>query len=119
MNSLVAQHREISRFPANAVRGHFILILFGCWAGVAWCQPPSGDVQTKKLIEWGWDEPDTRFMRERIAEMEEAPFDGLVFHVNSSKGGNFTWEMWGERQFTIDEFQLAIEDLKNTNFKRF
>src|SRR5262245_8287005 len=45
----------------------------------------SQSVPTKKLIEWGWDEPDTTFIQQHIAEMETFPFDGLVFHANSSK----------------------------------
>jgi hypothetical protein len=74
---------------------------------------------TKKIIEWGWDEPDTKFLRENIQKMEELPFDGLVFHVNSSQGGNFTWEMWGNRKFGIEEFQHSIDNLKATHFQRF
>ena len=74
---------------------------------------------TKKLIEWGWDEPDTRFLRTHIEEMERYPFDGVVFHVHSNKGGNYLWEMWGQRRFQADEFQHAIADLKATKFKRF
>lgn len=35
--------------------------------------------------------------------MEQQPFDGLVFHVNSSNTGNFTWEMWGGR-WLLDAF---------------
>jgi hypothetical protein len=26
--------------------------------------------QPKKLIEWGWDEPDTKFIRQNVEEME-------------------------------------------------
>jgi predicted methyltransferase len=73
----------------------------------------------KRLIEWGWDEPDTKFLRENISRMEQFPFDGLVFHVTSSKGGNFTWEMWGSRQFERAEFEHALDDLKQTRFRRF
>jgi hypothetical protein len=72
----------------------------------------------KKLIEWGWDEPDTKFIRENIQGMEELPFDGLIFHVVSNKGGNLVWEMWGERRFELAEFQHAIDDLKATPFRR-
>ena len=75
-------------------------------------------LQGKKLLEWGWDEPDTKFMRANIDQMEQFPFDGLVFHANSSKGGGLTWEMWGSRKFTLDEFNQAIDDLKTTNFNR-
>jgi metal-dependent hydrolase (beta-lactamase superfamily II) len=74
---------------------------------------------TRKVIEWGWDEPDTKFIRENITTMEQRPFEGLVFHVNSSKGGNFTWEMWGGRKYDLGEFQHSIDNLKSTNFQRF
>src|SRR5947209_1629190 len=59
---------------------------------------------SKKLIEFGWDEPDTAFMREHAAEMEKMPFDGCVFHIDfkDAKGGkgSFTWQSWGDRKFS-------------------
>ena len=73
----------------------------------------------KKLIEWGWDEPDTQFMRKNIRAMERLPFDGVVFHVLTSAGDKFVWEMWGSRRFTLAEVQHAIDDLKATPFERF
>ena len=72
----------------------------------------------KKVIEWGWDEPDTKFIRENVEKMEQLPFDGLIFHVNSSKGGSFVWEMWGSRKFELEEFQHSIDNLKATAFRR-
>jgi hypothetical protein len=78
---------------------------------------------TKKLIEFGWDEPDTHFLREHIQEMEKTPFDGCVFHVNYQKPGggegNFTWECWGERSFAEEELRSAREDLTSCRFTRF
>lgn len=74
---------------------------------------------SKKVIEWGWDEPDTKFIRENIDKMERFPFDGLVFHVTGNKGGNFAWDLWGGRKFTVEEFRPAIDDLKATKFNRF
>jgi hypothetical protein len=71
------------------------------------------------VIEWGWDEPDTKFMRENIGKMERFPFDGLVFHATSGKGDNLAWEVWGSRKFTPDDFKQAVEDLKATRFHRF
>jgi len=85
-----------------------------CIAGISLAEQPA-----KKVIEWGWDEPDTKFIRENIGTMEQHSFDGLIFHVNSSKGGNFTWEMWGGRKYDLGEFQHATENLKATNFQRF
>jgi hypothetical protein len=77
----------------------------------------------KKLIEFGWDEPDTAFMREHIEEMERSPFDGCVFHIHYSKPngskGDFMWECWDARAFKAEELQTALVDLKTTGFRRF
>jgi hypothetical protein len=83
--------------------------------GTACSQPREG----KKLLEWGWDEPDTKFMRENIEKMEQFPFDGLVFHATSGKGENLSWEVWGGRKFAAADFQQAVADLKATRFQRF
>lgn len=78
---------------------------------------------SKKLIEFGWDEPDTAFMRKHVAEMESLPFDGCVFHINYLKNGvangPFGSEDWGKRSFSETELQSAIDDLKATPFHRF
>ena len=92
--------------------------LFGC----ATVQP-SIRVSPKLLIEFGWDEPDTAFMRRHIAQMERSPFDGCVFHVTYAKPdgtpGQFQWEAWSARAFTEAELQPASADLKATRFTRF
>lgn len=81
-------------------------------------------VRAKKLIHFGsGEEPDTSFMRKYIAEMEKTPFDGCVFHINyqtaTGADGPFTWECWGTRSFREEEFDSAINDLKNTPFRQF
>ncbi len=69
----------------------------------------------KKLIEFGWDEPDTGFMRRHLGELAQSPFDGCVFHVVARSAGgtaeNFTWLGWGKRGFTRDELRQAFDDL--------
>ena len=89
--------------------------------GAATCIPAAAQTTTKgkKVIEWGWDEPDTKFIRENIKRMEQFPFDGLVFHAMSGKGENLSWEVWGNRKFANEDFRQAIDDLKVTEFKRF
>src|SRR4051812_4742009 len=61
------------------------------------------------LIEFGWDEPDTSFLRRHVDAMEQTPFDGCVFHLLSTdaQGGreNFTWLGWGQRAFTEAELE--------------
>jgi hypothetical protein len=82
-----------------------------------------GAAPPKKLIEFGWDEPDTAFLRRHVREMEATPFDGCVFHANvvekDGKSGNFAWLGWGRRAFSIEELKPAIDDLKATRFDRF
>jgi hypothetical protein len=84
----------------------------------------------KWLIEFGWDEPDTGFMRSHLAEMEKTPFDGCVFHANAvsaeGKHESFTWLAWGKRAFHDRDFEQARADLESIipsrmakNFLRF
>ena len=77
----------------------------------------------KKLIEFGWDEPETAFLRQHIAEMEKTPFDGCVFHIMSAdpqgRRENLTWLGWGGRAFTEAELEPARDDLRATTFRRF
>jgi hypothetical protein len=77
-------------------------------------QSHAADPPRKYLIEFGWDEPDTAFMRQHAAEMEKTPFDGCVFHPR----GDLLWQTWGTRKFTDAEIQPSIDDLKATPFKR-
>src|SRR4051812_8018384 len=90
------------------------------WVSSALAQSPEPG---KKLIEFGWDEPDTAFMRQHIAKMEETPFDGTVFHILYTKpdgsSGTFMNECWGKRAFKGEEFSKSLADLRATAFKKF
>src|SRR5436190_9762189 len=103
------------------IRQFSCAVLFGVL--VVSAATPAGEdkdaLKKKKLIEWGWDEPDTKFMRENIEKMEQFPFDGLVFHATSGKGDNLAWEVWGSKKFAPDDFKQAVDDLKATKFNRF
>src|SRR6185295_9442779 len=76
----------------------------------------------KKILHWGWDEPDTRFLRENLREMEKTPFDGCVFSVRYGKGGaggSFSWQFWGRRKFTSLDVADALVDLRALRPRRF
>ncbi len=79
--------------------------------------------KTKKLIEWGWDEPNPAFMRHHLDQLEASPFDGCVYHVNYDRPngapGNFTWEAWGTHAFREEDLTPALSDLVATPFERF
>src|SRR2546423_13818858 len=101
---------------------HRILITTICLLTSSALAGPRSD--QKKLIEFGWDEPSTEFLRAHIAEIEKSPFDGVVFVAPWKKpgggggGDGFMWDCWSKRAFTIEELQPAIDDLKATPFKK-
>ena len=81
------------------------------------------DRKKKTLIEFGWDEPGTEFLRKHLAEMERTPFDGCVFHVDFHKPGggkgSFTWSCWSTNAFAEADLKGAFEDLRATRSERF
>ena len=89
-------------------------------AGAAALAAPS---PSKKLIEFGWGEPDTRFMREHIAQLQATPFDGCVFHASyrlpNGTERNFSWDLWGHSRITAAQLDSARADLVATRFGRF
>lgn len=103
----------------SAVRRAGALLLLVSLAAVTTAATPP----RKKLIEFGWDEPSTRFMRDHIRELQASPFDGCVFHLEyeSANGdsGNFAWEVWGRRRFTMRDLDSARANLRATKFGRF
>jgi hypothetical protein len=104
----------------NVIMGllrYFLLaIFFVVPLSIARGGDPSGP---KKLIEWGWDEPDTHFLRDNIGRMERLPFDGVIFHMAGDHGENLTWDIWGTRPFAVSQFQKSLADLQATPFRRF
>jgi hypothetical protein len=95
-----------------------LLLLSAGMPATAQPGPQKDTPKAKKIIEWGWDEPDTKFMRQNVEKMEHFPFDGLVFHATSGNGENLAWEVWGGKKFTADHFKQAVDDLKATKFSR-
>ena len=87
-----------------------VLLAAGCCLAGGWCgaqEPPQkAPGLEKKLIEYGWDVPDPGFIREHIREMEQRPFDGLIFRL---KGGSnvLTPAAWNESVFAEDYDNLA------------
>lgn len=94
-----------------------------CWTCAIAPGQTTNKAASKRLIEFGWDEPDTAFMLTHVAEMEQTPFDGTVFHLTYEKPdgsrGSFMNECWGERPFTPAEMKRSADELKRTPFRRF
>ena len=80
--------------------------------------------QRPKLIENGWDTPDTKYVREHWREKEKLPFDGIVIKVypvdpNDAKKRSLGWRAFAKDRFRPQEYEHAIEDLRSARFRRF
>jgi hypothetical protein len=102
------------------------ILLFASFVALTFAGDPCAageSPQPKVLVEFGWDEPDTAFLKKHISVMQRSPFDGCVFHANGrAKDGetlNLTWRFWSRRAFTPEEFAAPKSDLATTDFGRF
>jgi hypothetical protein len=76
----------------------------------------------KKVIEFGWGEPNTVYMQSRIREMEKMPFDGVVFHARLMHHGKdeiLSRQIFSEKRFSYRALTPALKALRNTKFKKF
>ena len=93
-------------------------------AGICFALALASWAAEKKLIEFGWDEPDPDFIREHSEQLERSPFHGCVFHVDAKKpdggkAGSFTWDAWGTRKFSMEELAPALKSLQAARLSRF
>jgi hypothetical protein len=78
---------------------------------------------SKKLIEFGWDEPDPAFIRKHAAAMRKSPFDGTVYHVLYQRAdgasGNFSWDGWGKARFRRQDLEPSMAPLREADLSGF
>jgi hypothetical protein len=96
-------------------KGALAALIAGCSALPALAQAPTTGVLPKKLIEAGWDKPDTARLRANLKQMENTPFDGVIIGVTGTDDAgkvvqaratfsNIPWKRaW---------FKSSIDDLK-------
>ena len=82
-------------------------------AGMCYADDPASAGLGKKLIEYGWDVPTTDFVRAHVREMEQRPFDGLIFKLKA--GGNVL------EPKPVDEAAMAedFDNLANIVWEKF
>jgi hypothetical protein len=77
----------------------------------------------RKLIEFGWDEPSTAFLRQHIREMERMPFDGVVLNARftgtDGREQVLNWKAFGRQAIPWSALEPALSDLEATRFRRF
>jgi hypothetical protein len=114
--------REIASAGAYRLLAVVILVVLPTAVAAGEDPQPTGS-STRKLIEFGWDEPDTAFLRRHLDAVERVPFDGCVYHAVATgaegRPESFAWLFWGRRRFTEAELRTALDDLRATPFRRF
>src|SRR5689334_1562552 len=106
----------------RAVALTLFLTTIACAGGGAVAFTPS--TKNKKIINYGQDWPNTAYVRQHIAEMEKRPYDGIVIAVSREREPKAPSDSIGFRTFSREcfdakDYQHAIDDLRNTPFKRF
>lgn len=104
-----------------------MLCAFFALAIGAICQ--AQDSPRKKLIYYGWGIRDTMYVREHWREMERMPFDGIGIAVaidrkawqkgKTDTSNMLAWNLFGPKALKLDDFRLAIADLKAARWQRF
>ena len=69
----------------------------------------------KKLIQFGWDNPDTGYMATHANDLKAHPFHGTVFTAKPSGGTSqqFSQQSFGSTQFTRTQMQHAVDELQD------
>ncbi|HLK58355.1 MAG TPA: hypothetical protein VKU00_17440 [Chthonomonadaceae bacterium] len=102
---------------------------WGVWTALALVlalAPWRGYAQTgqkTRLLEWGFDQPDTAYIRKNISAMEQSPFDGtptpfdgVVLAAQNGSGQLLHTLFWTGVSFQQSDFQSAVNDLQATTF---
>jgi hypothetical protein len=86
--------------------GLFCLLLFNM-------QLPGQERVAKKIVEYGWDVPYPAFVRDNIKEMEQRPFEGIIFRT---KGFNHVFDV---RPWEKKELQGQLDTLGQIQWGKF
>jgi hypothetical protein len=85
--------------------------------------PGGSEAEPAKLIQFGWDEPSTGFLRRQVRAMERMPFDGVVLNARygdaTGREAVLEWTGFGARRIPWEALRPALEDLEATDFRRF
>jgi hypothetical protein len=84
---------------------------------------PSQGSPPKKLIQFGWGEPSTSFLRRHVREMERLPFDGVVLNAGYRDGSGrealLHWRGFSAEPIPWASLEPALRDLQETPLRRF
>ena len=90
-----------------------LVLVAPIWSGCLPRTPSELARHETRLIEFGWDMPDPKFLRANVHRMEELPFDGVV--VNTGLHA----QVFTRRSLPPTAIAEALENLRATPFRRF
>jgi len=105
------------RFSRTLLAAGFLVLVR--WTAVAEAvgpgpaTPPRSAPWQKKLIEYGWDSQTPAFIAEHIREMEQRPFDGLLFRL---AGGT---DVLDPKPWDNSKFAADLEAIPRIEWKNF
>lgn len=104
-----------------------ICVSITCLFAVTFCA--NADDTTRKIISWGWNNPDTAYVRDHWQEMEQSPVQGVAVKIpisynkptsgDGSTGNLLGWNVFGDQQLDIKKFQQSIADLQTAHWRNF
>jgi hypothetical protein len=71
--------------------------------------------RSKKLIQWGWNAPDTGYVRDHWQEIDKLPLDGIGIIMRTPI--NLSFRMLSPEVYKHEQFEEAIASLKSAKFK--
>ena len=95
----------------------FLFIVFcGIAEPLLFAQPPMMPRPVKKYIEFGFDIPNTAYLKEHHEEMQRTTmFDGVILSLEATdEAGEIikTWSIMDGKPWKTEWFETAIADLK-------
>ena len=94
------------------------LLLCLCALPPALAQSTSPTASGKKLIHYGWDSPDTAFLRKNLKKIEASPFDGIILTIRPQSGegklggmDSLGWMAFTPTPFEPAQYEHAVKDL--------
>ncbi len=106
-----ARFRSGCRWRVSLPVGALLAALVG--AGCLPAIPRESPRDERRVVEFGWDIPDLKFLRANIHRMEQLPFDGVVVNVGLHD------RVFSRRPLPAMAIAEPLEDLRATAFRRF
>ena len=90
------------------------------WAASGALSLSASPLFAKSIIQLGWDQPNTEFVRDHWQELEKAPFDGITIEVSFTHDGKLynDYSVMSRNRWPRKALKPALENLKAAKFNK-